>query len=607
MVAAMRYISLMGHIGNMNHVVSRYLSRYEIQLQQGAVKGLTEPFTTLNPYSQTLQKAETLSKIVGPPPALYMPLTSSQAVNMVEESALAFENRNENLMELEGRLTRIEENISNLQNYEGLSSIENLIFIHHQTGRFSKTNYRQYEKFLSNDPKFFFIPTKHDQNHTWGIYFTPMADKAATDSVFASLGFEVISIHFEGGGTAAEVLSRQKNEAEQLKQEIKSQTLNIFDFTRLAVACEKVRLLYAAFDIKKYAALSKNKRIFTFSGWMAETEAKILEEEIVHDNLAVFVKHIDENENPPVILKNPPVIRQFEFFTRLYGLPKYGEIDPTPILAITYTLLFGLMFGDVGHGFVLALLGLYIRRKSPLGSIISIVGVSAVIFGFLYGSIFGFEDILPALWIRPGADIGQTLIFAAILGVGLISLAMMIYMYNAFKQGRFTDLLFGANGAAGFIFYAAVLWIGVRVLVFGLPVTFLVLSVAVLPLLFVAFKHPLEIFISGEGFPEKPVEFIFTMAVELFETILSYVTNTVSFIRVGAFAIIHAGMMHVVLQLAQGAAGFGHFLVIIAGNILVMGIEGLLVGIQSLRLDFYELFSRFYSGGGRVFYPQNRT
>ncbi|MCL2240547.1 MAG: ATPase, partial [Defluviitaleaceae bacterium] len=372
---------------------------------------------------------------------------------------------------------------------------------------------------------------------------------------------------------------------------------------QLCIACEKVRTLYAAFDVKKYASLSRGRRVFTFVGWMGAGDADALEAEIGDDALLIFTHHAgDGEEAAPTRLKNPPIIRQFEFFTRLYGLPVYGETDPTLILAVTYTLMFGVMFGDVGHGVCLALLGGFIgwRYKKPLGWIIAIVGVSAAGFGFLYGSIFGFEDILPALWRRPAADITGTLLFAVGLGVVLIVLSMLLHMYNALRQHRIGDFLFGANGAAGMVFYGAVLFGAVRVLFLGRDFP---LWLAVLPLVLLAFKHPLSRLMEGRrGLLEGGVGgFIFHTLMELFETLLTYATNTISFVRVGAFAVSHAGMMHVVLQLSQGASVSGRVVVLVLGNVLVMGIEGLLVGIQVLRLDFYEILSRFYRGGGRVF------
>jgi len=386
-----------------------------------------------------------------------------------------------------------------------------------------------------------------------------------------------------------------------LEEEISALTLDVLSDVchseKLAIACAKVENLYAAFDVKKYASISRGRRVFTFFGWIDAENANALESEIESDDLILFTRHAPEtNARPPTLLKNLPVIRQFEFFTRLYGLPEYDEIDPTPVLAITYTLLFGLMFGDIGHGAVLALIGVFIQRRHHvnLGGIMTIAGISAVVFGVLYGSVFGFE--FAPLWRRPTTNISETLLFATALGAGLIALSMILNMYNSYRRRKISELLFGANGFSGLLFYSAMLWLFFRFFVQGLSITLLVVFVAAMPLAFICFKHPMENFFAGRGFMLTG-----NIAIELFETLLTYATNTISFVRVGAFAVSHAGMMHVVLQLSQSTAVTQNILILIFGNALVMLIEGLLVGIQVLRLDFYEIFSRFYKGTGKPF------
>jgi len=605
-----------------------------------------------------MQKAEDFLSMLGPAPTLHLPMSGAKAINLVEAAQSAYEKRGDKLRKLEEDHKAIGAYINRLQPFSDFDAplrlIASLEFIHSRFGRMPIDHYRQYETFLQDDEKILLQACKRNNEYAWVAYFTPKAHRETVDAVFSSLHFEAIPL---GGSflwdTKAD-LSSEDEDADAVarkKDKLRIPYLNVVGYTsqqleasypqallkywrgrrtaleieinaltrqslaetigskeRLCVACEKVRALFDAFDVKKHAALSKGKRIFTFVGWMAERDAKSLEEEIASDDLAVFTRYGETEEAPPVRLKNPPIIRQFEFFTRLYGLPIYGELDPTPLLAVTYTLLFGLMFGDVGHGLVLALLGLYIHIiiKRPLGGILTVVGVSAMCFGFLYGSIFGFEDILPALWRRPMADITATLLFAVWVGVGLILLSMCLHMYNAIKQGRFGDFLFGANGVAGLLFYSAILWLVFRSLFWGQGINPGVIALAVLPLAFVALKHPITRLIerkNGKEAPEKtgPGMLIFNTAINLFETLLTYATNTISFVRVGAFAISHAGMMHVVLQLSQGAAGSRNLVVLILGNVLVMVIEGLLVGIQVLRLDFYEIFSRFYTGGGRGF------
>ena len=609
MITKMKYISITGHIAGMNHVVNRYLSRYDIQLERSSNELMT-PFTTLNPYAQTLRKAEQFSEMVGSPPVVYVPMVAADAVNLVEEAALAYERRDERLKNLEGELAAARKQVEELQNFTALSiklDAVNWEFIHCRFGRFTDAQFRRYEKFLQRDEKILFLTAKRGKEHVYGAYFAPVCHKDEADSAFASLEFYAMDMP-PSKSTPVAALHQLRLSILEMEKEISELTHSTLDVVcgkeKLAIACAKVKKLYAAFDVKKYASISRGRRVFTFSGWMSKESAAALETEVAGDDLALFTSYSKPEENrPPTLLKNLPIIRQFEFFTRLYGLPSYGEIDPTPILAITYTLLFGLMFGDIGHGLVLALLGVIVKKRwhPQLGGIMTVIGISAACFGVLYGSIFGFE--FQPLWMHPQADIMTTLIFAASLGAGLIALSMLLNMYNAFRRRRIGELLFGANGVAGLMFYATMLWVLVRVLVQGRPLTLPVALLAALPLLFVSLKHPLENMIAGRGIrPHEGIgQFIFNTAIETFETLLTYATNTISFVRVGAFAVSHAGMMHVVLQLSRGAAGAQNILILVLGNALVIGIEGLLVGIQVLRLDFYEMFSRFYTGGGREF------
>ncbi|MCL1842847.1 MAG: hypothetical protein FWF79_03465 [Defluviitaleaceae bacterium] len=612
----MKYISLTGHISGMNHVVNRWLSRFDIQLEPTR-HNLMKPFTTLNPYALTLQKAEKFAKIAGRPPALYVPVLPAEAVNLVESAAAIYEQRDIRLRELENQLSQARLQIDEIMHFSSLNidlrALSQLEFVHFCFGKFKTEQFKRFEKFLSSDEKIIFQTAKREKEYVHGVFFTPVSHREEVDAVFASLEFEMLNSSFaslEFGMTPAALLHHLRNEVLQKEKEVNALTIATFSelcsAEKLAIACAKVRDLYAAFDVKKFAAISPGRRVFTFSGWMNAEDADTLEEEIESDNLVLFTRHVDierDEARPPTLLKNLPIIRQFEFFTRLYGLPEYGEIDPTPVLAITYTFLFGLMFGDIGHGLVLAALGVIVQRRFQpnLGGIMTVVGVSAAAFGVLYGSVFGFE--FQPLWRRPTTNITETLIFAAALGAGLIALSMLFNMYNSLKRGKLAELLFGANGIAGLMFYSAGLWLVIRVIVQNRPVTVFVACVAVLPLVFICFKQPFENFLAGQRIVPKggTAAFIGGTAIQLFETLLTYATNTISFVRVGAFAVSHVGMMHVVLQLSRGAAGTQNLLILILGNIIVMLIEGLLVGIQVLRLDFYEIFSRFYKGTGREF------
>ena len=128
------------------------------------------------------------------------------------------------------------------------------------------------------------------------------------------------------------------------------------------------------------------------------------------------------------------------------------------------------------------------------------------------------------------------------------------------------------------------------------------------PLLLILFKEPLtkKIEKRAEGMEESKAMFLVQGFFELFETMLSYFSNTLSFVRIGAFAVSHAAIMEVVLMLSGAENGTPNLFGIILGNVVVCALEGLIVGIQVLRLEYYEMFSRFYKGSGREFKPFNK-
>jgi len=300
----------------------------------------------------------------------------------------------------------------------------------------------------------------------------------------------------------------------------------------------------------------------------------------------------------------------------MYGMPSYDEFDPTPIVAITYSLIFGAMFGDLGQGLCLFLLGLliYLKKKSDLAAIISMCGLSSSVFGCLFGSVFGFEDIIPALWLKPTLHmtslnfvgrLNTVFIVAVAFGMGITLFCIVMNIISNIRARRFEEAFLDPNGLTGFVFYASIVLV-IVLFTTGkpLPASIVLALMFGLPLLLIVLKEPIMALITKKPMEEKTgVGMFITQAFfELFEILLSYFSNTLSFIRIGAFAISHASMMEVVLMLA-GAHDGGkiNILVVILGNIFVSGMEGLIVGIQVLRLQFYEMFSRYFKGNGREF------
>jgi V/A-type H+-transporting ATPase subunit I len=278
------------------------------------------------------------------------------------------------------------------------------------------------------------------------------------------------------------------------------------------------------------------------------------------------------------------------------------------------------MFGDLGQGLLVSLLGTFLYKKKgmAIGGIMSRIGLSSMVFGFLYGSVFGFEELLipvhQAIFGRPhliqvmeGSYTNFLLLAAVGIGAVITVVSIGFNILLGLRRKDWERVFFSNNGLAGLVFYLSVLFAVAATMVLQLNVLtpVYILPLLVLPLLVMFAKEPLGRLVRGEKdlFPEGVGGFVVENFFEMFEVLLSFVTNTMSFLRVGAFVLVHAGMMVVVFTLAGMVGGVASPVVIVAGNLFVAAMEGLIVGIQVLRLEFYEIFSRFYDGEGRPFLP----
>ena len=324
--------------------------------------------------------------------------------------------------------------------------------------------------------------------------------------------------------------------------------------------------------------------------------------------------------NVPVALGTSNFLRPFRMLVTTYARPGYGEIDPTWLIALTFPLLFGAMFGDVGHGLLLVALGGLVssrrvrtlRSLAGLGGLITICGLVGTAFGFLYGSIFGFEDILPALWMHPLQNILSILTVSVGAGVLLLTLGFLVGIFNSWVSRDWGHLIFGHNGVAGFTLYLSLLGLGAS-LAKLIPVPAAVFGVlAILAGLAIMFS---EVFIHlVEG--ERPLieggiaTYAIQAPVELFEAVIGLLSNSLSYVRVGAFAVAHGGLSSAIFILAKlvgPESSVGYWAVVAIGNLFIVGFEGLIVGIQTMRLSYYEFFSKFFTGGGMRFDPLTLT
>ena len=451
------------------------------------------------------------------------------------------------------------------------------------------------------------------------------------DAVYASMHFERIFVPDEYEGTPEDAYKKLQQQILETYRAMSDCKDHMQDCLRehaqeLVGAVRELSALSGNFDVRRLAACtSSNKGKETFyilCGWMAQEDADAFQHDIENDeNLYCFIEDEDYNplKEPPTKLKNPRLFRPFEMYVKMYGLPSYHEMDPTIFVGLTYAFIFGAMFGDVGQGLCLLIGGalLYRFRKITLAAIISLAGIFSTLFGFLYGSFFGFEELLPALWLKPKEAmitlpfIGQmntVFVVAIAFGMFLILVTMIFHIINALRTHNIGEAIFDQNTTVGFIFYGAVV-ASLVLLMSGhtLPAAGVMAVMFVIPLILIFLKEPLEKIVEKkkDAFPKTgKVMFFVQSFFELFEILLSYFSNTLSFVRIGAFAVSHAAMMEVVLMLAGATEGGSpNWLIIVLGNIFVCAMEGLIVGIQVLRLEYYEMFSRFYKGNGRAFEP----
>lgn len=318
----------------------------------------------------------------------------------------------------------------------------------------------------------------------------------------------------------------------------------------------------------------------------------------------------------PTLLKNNWFAKPFEMFLGMYGVPKYTDFDPTGFMAFTYCLLFGIMFGDLGQGLVLFILGLVFEKKGQIFGIINRCGITSMIFGFLFGSVFGYEELLNPVHqslfgvreklfdVMAQSSTMVLLIGAVAIGAVLILTTQCMNIVNRFKHHQLGDAIFSQNGIAGLVFYGGIVFAIVAIMLLGWNVlnpVYLGIFI-VLPVISFVMKEPLSNAVEHKTV--KPEEgwggYIAQSIFELIDVLLTFVTNSMSYLRVGGFVLSHAGMMLVVMTLVEmtGKAGVA---VLIFGNIFVMVLEGLIVGIQTLRLEYYEMFSRYYDAGGVQF------
>jgi V/A-type H+-transporting ATPase subunit I len=473
------------------------------------------------------------------------------------------------------------------------------------------------------------IPLEADEAVTLAAVAVPAGGRERAESALRMVSFQTIGLPESAAEADEAVLARRGEEAKAEQKSVRSELERTRQHAGAELADLARRADASVLLLQAQTCFAAAGRFVVISGWVPAEAAARMKTALAAASGGRAVVDVERPEDlpeaalggaaVPILHRNPLLLRPFERLVSLYGTPAYREVEPTAFFALSFLLMFGLMFGDVGHGLVLFAAGWclfrYVPRYLDYGIMLMEGGVSSAVFGGLYGSVFGM-NLLPAVWMEPLADLPRFMWIAAGLGAFLVSAGLVLNVVNTWRSGEPAAALFGSRGLFGAFLYWVLLALVVRAFLpvdFALPGWVLMTLVASAALLLVL--RPVIVPRLERRRPPRPAHAVpiwlvlLDGSVEIVDAVFSFFANTISFVRVAAFAAVHAGIFIALFSVADTLARlrFGgetlSLVSIVAGNILIVLLEGLTVSVQVLRLEYYEFFSKFFRGGGEPYRP----
>ncbi|UCF04915.1 MAG: hypothetical protein JSV33_13480 [bacterium] len=457
------------------------------------------------------------------------------------------------------------------------------------------------------------------------------SDRLKLKRILREASFEEIEMPEEAQKDSGIVTEELEKKIDELKVQIDgvNAELHTLKTENSIIVTEFYRALQVAhllIKVKNY--LKRTAKTYIFSGWVPSNKKQVVEREIYRAAKGRAIIEIVPPEEitgvkkgtvkVPVLLKHPQFFRPFEMLVSSYGLPQYKFIDPTFFVAISFLVIFGMMFGDVGHGAVLVLLGWWLGFKSKkvkgagklIGRLAFYCGLSSIAFGFLFGSIFGLEHLLPTVWVKPMDNVLYFFRVAIYFGIVMISIGIIFNIINAVRARNLKAGLFDHAGVVSAIIY----WGGIGIVSIFLsnrpvPLKLLIYAIGA-PVLALFLREPIAALISQRrmAFEKGVFAYLIETVIEVIEIFTGYLANTVSFIRVAAFSLAHVGLFIAVFSLVdmvkdKSGGIIYSSLILIFGNAVIIALEGLVVTVQAIRLEYYEFFGKFFLGGGVAYKP----
>jgi V/A-type H+-transporting ATPase subunit I len=457
----------------------------------------------------------------------------------------------------------------------------------------------------------------------------PATVRARLDDGLRLVAFEQMSLS-DLAATTSDSLKSTLDEAAAIEHDTAAGLHTLKEQHAEEIAGLSQRAEVAALLLQAQTHFVAAGRFVVISGWIPENDAANMARAITAASEGLAVVDMQRPEDLPeasesslripILYRNPVLLRPFQMLVQMYGVPSYGEIQPTAFFAVSFLLMFGLMFGDVGQGLVLFSAGYclfrYLPRFLDYGILLMECGAASTVFGALYGSVFGIEGLLPVLWMEPIRDLPRFMGIAIGFGIVVVSLGLLMNIVNSWRTGERASALFGPRG----VFGAFVYWIGLALVARALmPSTLVVpapllMGMAAAAALLLVLRRPIVRYLErGSAVRKAHAEgprwlTALEGSVELVDALFAYFANTISFVRVAAFAAVHAGVFIAMFALADTLAHsrFGQplgIMTLVLGNVVMIFLEGLTVSVQVLRLEYYEFFGKFFRGGGELYRP----
>ena len=584
------------------------------------------------------------------------PVDVDECNNELDQIAASLQKMRDNQKSYQQEIHKLEEIKRQLELYstldEDLEAGNRYAFLSFETGKIEAAHEKEFIAAFQPVPSVQ-IKLSEENGFITILLITMKRDELRVEKILQKSGWEKIEYSGDlktlGSDAGAEIDATIK-ELREKQEEANNSIVKIILAKKELLSEMWANLRMNELFYRMQSFYSKTSRTMLFSGWLPADRQESLEKAIVEvtegrcylewSDPREIKKERHKEPDVPVKMKNPKFLSPFEMLVTNYAIPEYGTIDPTPIVAVAYLMMFGLMFGDAGHGFVISMIGLFgvfMTRKdggagiNRLFQLMIWCGASAVIVGILFGSYFGYGWFRP-LWFdyhgiiaghsSPGIvkDIYGILLITIYFGIAVIGTGLVLNWINCVSKGNWFRLFMDKGGLIGGWMYGAGVYAAfyfVRHDYRELPGSNTMFFLLGLPAIILMIKPPLEMYLHNKKHPRSRINFsvfsimnfVMEWIVEMLEIFSGYLANTLSFMRVAGLGIAHVSLMIAFDQIASMASGGGgrfniwSLLILVAGNILVIGLEGLSAGIQSLRLNYYEFFSRYFSGSGKAYAP----